>query len=447
MIRVSMTIACLLLVAAPSLAAERPNVLVILTDDQGWGDVTEYGAKDLQTPAIDALIRDGMRFDNFYANCPVCSPTRAALLTGRFQDLVGVPGVIRTRPEDNWGYLAHEAVLLPIPLKQAGYHTSLIGKWHLGLEEPNTPLGRGFDHFKGMLCDMMDDYWNHRRHGINYVRHGRKEIDPQGHATDLFTTWTVDYIKDRAELGSPWFCYLAYNAPHFPVQPPAEWVRRVQQREPDLTKKRTELVAFIEHMDDGIGKVIQALKDTDQYDRTFIIFSSDNGGHRGSEANVGPYRGFKQDMYEGGLRVPACFVWKGNIEAGSRSQQVAATFDIYPTVCAAAGADIRHPIDAVSILPTLLGKPQTIQRDLFFSRREGGQYRGQDYYAMIRGDWKLMQNTPFEPYQLFNLRDDPNEKVDLASKQRAKFQELNRALQKHLQRAGRVPWQKPASPR
>ena len=433
-------------------SAAQPNILVILTDDQGWGDVTAYGAKDLRTPATDALVNDGMRFDNFYANCPVCSPTRAALLTGRFQELVGVPGVIRTHAASNWGYLAHDAVLLPVVLKKAGYHTSLIGKWHLGLEEPNTPNGRGFDLFRGMLCDMMDNYWTHTRHGRNYMRHNRKEIKPEGHATDLFSDWAVEYIRDRAATAKsndkpqPWFCYLAYNAPHFPVQPPKEWLAKVKEREKDIDLTHAKLVAFIEHMDAGIGRVIAALKETGQYDNTMIVFTSDNGGHAGSKANVGPYRGFKQDMYDGGLRVPACFVWRGKIKAGSRSDLRGVTFDIFPTVCEIAGAKIDHKIDAASILPALLGKEQKLDRDLFFCRREGGtRYQGQDYYAIIRGDWKLMQNTPFEPYQLFNLKDDPYEKTNLAQQNRRKFNEMSDGLRKHLQRAGEVPWQRPGN--
>ena len=148
-------------------------------------------------------MADGMRFDSFYANCPVCSPTRAALLSGTYPDLVGVPGVIRTHPENNWGWLSQKATLLPRTLKGAGYHTSLIGKWHLGLEEPNTPNGRGFDHFKGFLCDMIDDYYKHRRHGINYFRENRREIDPPGHATDLITEWGIDHVNSRKGKDSP----------------------------------------------------------------------------------------------------------------------------------------------------------------------------------------------------------------------------------------------------
>ena len=173
-------------------AAEHPNVVVILVDDLGYGDLSAYGATDLRSPHVDALISAGMRFDNFYANCPVCSPTRASLLTGRYPELVGVPGVIRTHPENSWGFLDPRAVMLPEVLRQTGYDTAIIGKWHLGLASPSTPNERGFDHFHGYLGDMMDDYYKHRRHGINYMRLNEREIDPAGHATDLFTDWSID---------------------------------------------------------------------------------------------------------------------------------------------------------------------------------------------------------------------------------------------------------------
>ena len=144
---------------ASTLAVDKPNILIILVDDLGYGDLSCYGAGDLRSPGIDSLMADGMRFDSFYANCPVCSPTRAALLSGTYPDIAGVPGVIRTHSQNNWGWLSPGVTLLPEVLKGAGYHTSIIGKWHLGLEEPNTPNGRGFDYFKGFLCDMIDDYY------------------------------------------------------------------------------------------------------------------------------------------------------------------------------------------------------------------------------------------------------------------------------------------------
>ena len=351
-------------------ALGRPNILMILVDDLGYGDLSSYGATDLKTPNIDKLVAAGMRLDNFYANCPVCSPTRSALLSGRYPDMVGVPGVIRTHITDNWGYLAPHAVLLPKLLKPVGYHTAIVGKWHLGLASPNTPNERGFDHFHGFLGDMMDDYYKHRRHDINYMRLDDKEIDPQGHATDLFTQWAVDYIKDRSKSKQPFFLYLAYNAPHTPIQPPEDWLNRVKASESGISEQRAKLVALIEHLDDGIGKVIACLKECGADENTLVIFTSDNGGQLSVWANNGSLRAGKQDMYEGGIREPMCAVWPGRIAPGSRSDRVALTMDLYPTICEAAGAKIAHEIDGRSILPTLLGASQPVEdRFLFWMRR------------------------------------------------------------------------------
>ena len=424
--------------------SELPNILLIFTDDQGYHDVSYYGTEDLQTPNIDQIAEAGMRFDNFYANCPVCSPTRAALLTGRYQDYVGVPGVIRTYEDNNWGYLDPKATLLPEQLKMAGYHTALIGKWHLGLESPNTPVERGFDYFHGWLGDMMDDYWTHRRHGINYMRLNGQEIDPEGHATDLFTDWSVDYIQSQADDKRPFFLYLAYNAPHFPVQPPQEWLAQVKEREAGIDDTRAKLVAFIEHMDDGIGQVIDALKASGQYDNTLIIFSSDNGGHLPSQANNGPLRDGKQSMYEGGLKVPTAMSWPGKIPAGSVAEQMNLSMDVYPTLLEIAGLEPRQPIEGRSFLPVMLGENAPAEeRTLYFTRREGGtRYGGQSIYAVRKGDWKLLQNSPYEPYELYNLIEDPQEKNNLMDSEEEKYRELNKLMMEHIQTGGQVPWQK-----
>ena len=437
---------CLLaIVSSTAPAAERrPNVLVILVDDLGYGDLSSYGAKDLKTPHIDAIVKSGMKFTNFYANCPVCSPTRAALLSGRYQDLVGVPGVIRTHPENSWGWLHSKAVLLPAVLKEAGYHTAIVGKWHLGLESPNVPNVRGFDHFHGFLGDMMDDYYNHRRHKINYMRRDRTEIDPKGHATDLFTTWACEYVRNRKRQKEPFFLYLAYNAPHTPIQPPREWIDNVRKREPGISLKRAKLVALIEHLDDGIGKVMACLKETGAADNTLVVFTSDNGGQLSAGANNGPLRDGKQSVYEGGIKVPAAVVWPGKIKPGAETPFRAMSMDIFPTVLAAAGVKLPHPIDGRSFLPTLLGKTQPpLRTHWFFRRREGGNaYGGKTIEAVIRGDWKLLQNSPFAPLELYNLKTDPKEQQDLSRKDRRVFNELSAALRKEIQRYGTVPWQK-----
>jgi len=421
----------------------KPNIVMILTDDQGYGDLSSYGAKDLKTPHTDALMAAGVRMDNFYANCPVCSPTRAALLTGRYPDMVGVPGVIRTHKRSNWGHLAADAILLPKLLKPAGYHTAIVGKWHLGLKSPNTPIPRGFDHFHGFLGDMMDDYYKHRRHGINYMTLGEKTIDPKGHATDLFTQWAVDYVKQRAGSDRPFFLYLAYNAPHTPIQPPQDWLRRVKEREKGISGKRAKLVALIEHLDDGIGKVMAALKQTNQADNTLVIFTSDNGGQSNVGANNGALRGGKQTMFEGGIRVPMCAVWPGKIKPGSRCGHVAMTMDLFPTICQSAGAKITHPIDGVSILGALLGeKFEMPDRTLFWMRLEGGGYRGKIYYAARHGRWKLMQNRQWEPMKLFDLHDDPGETRPLGKDHKA-YKQLSDALGRHVAKAQKIPWQRP----
>ena len=425
----------------------KPNVVMILVDDLGYGDLSYMGATDLQSPHIDSIAADGIRFSNFYANCPVCSPTRAALLTGRYQDLVGVPGVIRTHADNNWGYLIESAVLIPQPLTKAGYHTAIVGKWHLGLESPNTPMDRGFDHFHGFLGDMMDDYYNHRRHGTNYMYRDRTEIDPKGHATDLFTDWACDYINGR-KPEQPYFLYLAYNAPHTPIQPPEEWVARVKAREAGITDRRAKLVALIEHMDDGIGQVLDTIrKQVDDGGRpTVVIFSSDNGGQLSVGANNGPLRDGKQSVYEGGIKVATCAAWYGSdrIKAGSRTDFTAMSMDLYPTICDLAGAKIENSIEGRSILPTLLGKEQTPVRDLwYFTRREGNlRYQGKTIDAIRRGPWKLLQNSPFEPLELYNVEADPLEDNNLAQKNRAVFNQLSAELRKRLQLGGQVPWQK-----
>jgi len=433
-----------LLTASIVQGATKPNIIVILADDLGWGDLSCYGAKDLQTPNIDKLAAEGMKFGNFRANCPVCSPTRASLLTGCYPDRVGVPGVIRTHGNNSWGYFAPIGPTLPQLMRQNGYHATMIGKWHLGLESPNTPMERGFEYFYGFLGDMMDDYYTHLRHGENYMRLNKNVVTPTGHATDLFTTWATDYIKDPRRNEKPFFLYLAYNAPHTPIQPPDDWLKKVKQRETGIDEKRAKLVALIEHMDAGIGKVMEALEKSGKKNNTLILFSSDNGGDLPPGANNGPWRDGKQSMYEGGLRVPFIATWPGQIKAGSTNGLVAMTMDFLPTLVEVVGGTKQPRVDGTSILPALLGQKQELARELYFTRREGGlKYGGKTIDAVIRGEWKLLQNSPFEPLELYRISEDPYETNDLASKERRIFNEMSVSLQKHLQDGGAVPWQKP----
>jgi arylsulfatase A-like enzyme len=274
------------------------------------------------------------------------------------------------------------------------------------------------------------------------MRLNNKEIDPKGHATDLFSQWAVDYIKERSRSKQPFFLYLAYNAPHTPIQPPKEWFEKVKKREKNISDKRARLVALIEHMDDGIGKVIASLKDNGLDNSTLIIFTSDNGGQLNVGANNGPLRAGKGTMYEGGICVPMCVVWPGKIKAGSRGDRIALTMDLFPTICEVVGAAVDYEIDGRSILPALLGKSRPAEdRFLFWVRREGGGYGGRAYYAARYGDFKLVQNSPFEPLELYNLKDDPKEQNPLDRKH-PMYNKLFTALRNHIIEAGAVPWEK-----
>jgi arylsulfatase A-like enzyme len=439
-------LACLLLPLVSALqAAPPPNFLLIFADDHGYGDVSAYHASDVRTPNIDRIGREGMLFTAMRANCTVCSPSRAALLTGRHADRVGVPGVIRTQPENSWGWFDPKVPTIADELKKAGYHTGIIGKWHLGLESPNTPVERGFDHFHGFLGDMMDSYTTHLRHGNNYMRLNNTVIDPEGHATDLFSDWAADYLRERAKAKDrPFFLYLAYNAPHFPIEPPAEWLAKVKARAPGMEEKRALNVAFVEHLDDRVGRVLAVLQETGLEENTVVVFSADNGGSLPHAQNNDPWRGGKQDHYDGGLRVPFLVRWPARIKPGGRSDYQGLNFDLFPTFLELAGLKPSPELDAVSLVPVLQGGSITTPRDLYFVRREGGrQYGGKSYEALIRGDWKLMQNDPYSPMELYNLRNDPQEKNNVAAKAPKIFNELSEALRRNIQRGGATPWQRP----
>jgi len=427
-------------------AADRPNFLLIFTDDHGYGDVSTYHKSDVRTPNIDRLAADGMLFTTMRANCTVCSPSRAALLTGRYADRVGVPGVIRTHPENSWGYFDPRVPTLAGELKKAGYHTAVVGKWHLWLESPNTPNERGFDFFHGFLGDMMDSYTTHLRHGNNYMHRNTQVIAPEGHATDLFSAWAADFLRRRAEHeDQPFFLYLAYNAPHFPIEPPAEWLARVVQRAPRMDEKRAKNVALVEHLDDGIGRVLAALAETGLDKNTLVVFTADNGGSLPHGQSNQPWRDGKQSHYDGGLRVPFMVRWPGHVPPGSKSDYAGLVFDLFPTFLEAAGAERSAELDAVSLLPVLQGGAINAPRDLYFVRREGGlRYGGKSYEALIRGQWKLLQNDPYSPLELYNLKTDPGENEDLAGTQKKVLNDLAAALRAHIQRGGATPWQRPA---
>lgn len=431
---------------APSLKAatnDRPNVVLILADDLGYGDVSTYRVGEVHTKHLDKLARDGMTFSNMRANATVCSPSRAALLTGMYADRVGVPGVIRTQPADSWGYLDPQAITLADHFRKAHYHTAMIGKWHLGLASPNTPNERGFDHFHGFLGDMMDSYTTHLRHGNNYMRLNANPVNPEGHATEIFADWAIEYLSQRAEQPQqPFFLYLAWNAPHFPIEPPDDWLQKTRKRFPDLEEKRIRNIALVEHMDHHLGRVLEALEQLGMDKNTFVAFSSDNGGSLPHAQNNYPWRDGKQSHYDGGLKVPFVVRWPDQIPAGSRSDYQGLLFDLFPTALEIATGEVPNNLDAVSLTPLFRGEVMEQARDLYFVRREGGPaYGGKSYEAIVRGPWKLMQNSPYRPLELYHLGDDPAEERDLIDTNPPILNALRESLRKQIQRGGVVPWQ------
>ena len=384
----------MLSVYAAEMPSKQPNIVMILVDDLGWSDLACYGNPEALTPRLDTLAKEGQKFTNFRANCSVCSPTRAALMTGMVPDRAGVPGVIRTHAEHSWGYFSPNVDTLPQLLKTAGYHTALVGKWHLGLESPNLPNERGFDFFHGFLGDMMDDYHTHLRHGNNYMRRNTEVIAPQGHATDLFTNWAREYIRDRAANPEPFFLYLAYNAPHSPIQPREDWLRRIQTRSPNLPEKEAQYLALVEHLDDAIGQVLDVLEETKIADNTLVVFTSDNGGALGFGAYNGKLRDGKGTMYEGGLRVPMIVRWRQQVKPNTETAINAIVADLFPTFLEAARCETasRQSLDGVSLVPVFLGRESEMpKRDFYFVRREGGApFFGLTNEAMISDGWKLV---------------------------------------------------------
>ena len=254
----------------------------------------------------------------------------------------------------------------------------------------------------------------------------------------------MEVIRGYAHSSQPFFLYLAYNAPHTPIQPPDDWIERVRQREPDASPERVKYVALVEHMDAGIGRVLDTLEETGQLSNTLVIYTSDNGGQLNVGANNGPLHGAKGQMYEGGIRVPTCAMWQGEIEEGVVSDNVGMLMDLFPTACDVAGIAIDHEIEGVSILPTLRGDVQDFSdRIMYWVRKEGNQqFLGLNQHAVRRGDVKLLHNGPFEPLELYDLGNDPLEASDLVNAQRDTFPEMGQLLQTEMQKNGQGAWQK-----
>lgn len=396
--------------------APRPHIVHIVADDLGWKDVGFHGS-DIRTPNIDRLAGEGTRLEQFYVQ-PMCTPTRACLMTGRYPLRYGLQTAVI--PSSHTYGLDTEEWLLPQALKEAGYRTAIVGKWHLGhADRKYWPRQRGFDHQYGPLIGEID-YFTHEQHGVLDWFRNNEPLEEEGYSTTLIGNEAVRLI-DGHEPATPLYLYLTFNAPHTPYQAPQEHLDRY---EGIADPNRRAYAAMITAMDDQIGRVLEALGRKDMRGNSLILFHSDNGGTKnkmfageGDMSKVvipcdnGPYRDGKASVYEGGTRVAALANWPGQVAAGAVVDQMIHAVDLYPTLAGLAGAGLGRckPLDGIDVWPTISrGAP---------SARTEIVYNVEPFRAAIRqGDWKLVWRTPLPAaIELYCIREDPSEENDLAA--------------------------------
>lgn len=417
----------------------RPNVIVILTDDQGSVDLNRYGAKDLYTPNMDRLAKEGVRFTQFYAGAPVCSPSRAALLTGKTNLRAGLEGnvPIPEQAEKSGMYgMPTDQVTMAEMLRSNGYYTALIGKWHLGHREENLPNGQGFDYFFGHQRGCIDNY-SHTFYWAGPNMHdlyrNSEEVYYSGeHFSDLMVEEVKQVIHHRRN--EPFFIYWAFNAPHYPYQGTPKWLEFYKE----LPTPRKEYAAFLSNTDEKIGNVLDYLDEMGLTDNTIIIFQSDHGHSMEERAfwgggNAGPYRGSKFSLFEGGIRVPAIIRYPGKIPGDQVRDQVAITMDWYSTIGELTNSDIKDRMDGKSLMPVILDAKSESPHEVL--HWQFGSYDDKTaQWAVRKGPWKLIGNVN-EPAGagmkidlanlfLVNLADDIAEKNNLAESNPKKLQEL-----------------------
>lgn len=409
-------------------STSRPNVIVIVTDDQGYGDLSCLGDTDVRTPNLDALCESGARFSSFYAGSAVCSPSRAALLSGRYPGNAGVRTILR-------GHRTATGLPVQVPtladmLRELGYLTIQVGKWHLGVAEPYRPDQHGFDRWFGFLAGCVD-YYSHiyywgQGNGTNPVHdlwdNGRETYRNGSYLTEMITERAIREIRSASAGGQPFFVYIGYNAPHYPMHAPRSYLDRF----PGLPADRRIMAAMLAAVDDGIGSILAELDRIGERNNTMIVFCSDNGPSREARnwldgtddpyygGSSGRFKGHKFSLYEGGIRVPGIVSWPGRIPAGQVIDTACCGIDIAPTVLAATGGDPGDDeIDGLDLLPMLSHGTALPSRDLYWEL--GGQT------AIRRGDWKLVLHgqlvetaQPVDEVFLTDLGTDPGERHNLA---------------------------------
>jgi arylsulfatase A-like enzyme len=420
---ISLFIMCCLMSASALCAADnvRPNIIFILIDDFGYADSGPYGAKDIRTPNMDRLANEGIKFTDFYANAPVCTPTRCGFITGRWQQrygfefAMGYMGENFRRVGDQWVKetdihslgLSNRFQTLPKLLKQAGYATGAFGKWHLGSHDEFNPVHHGFDTYFGVLLGHADYFHHAYFDGTYAMRDGLEPVKKEGYVTDLINQRASKFIDDHAK--EPFFLYVPHLAVHAPYQPPGRPL-------PSVTKEnmndgdRTIYAAMVERVDQGVGMILESLKRNGLTEKTLVVLSSDNGGSKYSDNS--PLFHQKGSLWEGGIRVPCLMRWPGRLPAGAVSKQVGITMDLSATFAALAGVEPAkdQSFDGINLLPLVEASAAPRERTLCWRIDNNGTARHQK--AVRQGNWKLMLDGKTE--LLFDLATDISERANLS---------------------------------
>ncbi|MBD3265259.1 sulfatase-like hydrolase/transferase [bacterium] len=413
---------------------KKPNIVYIIADDMGWADIG-YNNEEIKTPNLDRLAAQGVTLTHHYA-MPTCTPTRVGLMTGHFPSRYGVHG------PDYGKIFRDDTITLADAMQKAGYFTAISGKWHMGSPPKYTPLKYGFDSSYGYFAGQIDPYTHHYKKGQLSWHRDDALLKEEGHATDLITEEAMRVI-DKSD-DKPFFLYVAYSVPHFPLKEPERWTSMYAHIE---EPSRRWFNASITHMDHGIGQIVEALDRKGIREDTLIVFVSDNGGqkswhsktqYKGRYAdkphtvlgNNEPLRGWKGDVYEGGIRVPGFVNWKGTVDSGKCSTPIHIA-DWMPTLCALAGCSMKRDLqwDGANVWPQLSGKKHNPpERPLYWKTRNA---------AAVRQDgWKLVQTGQGEQVELYHIAKDPLEKKNVAKEKPGKVKELKRVLQQMMAKDG-----------
>ncbi len=446
----------------PAQAQTKPNIIYILADDLGYGDLSCYGQKKFKTPNIDRLAQEGMRFTNHYSGSPVCAPSRSALMTGLHTGHTPVRGNKEVRPEGQWPLPATSFTLTEM-VKSAGYVTGAFGKWGLGYPgSEGDPNNQGVDSFYGYNCQRLA-----HNYFPEYLRDNQKKVILDGNTDTLKGDYAPEKIHQKAmqflidNKDTTFFLYYPMVIPHAELVAPELYMAKYTGKflpeksfkgvdQGDQFRKgpygsqaegHAAFAAMINLLDDQVGEIISKIEELGIDENTLIIFSSDNGPHQEGGADPeffdsnGILRGFKRDLYEGGMRVPMIARWKGRIKPGTVSNHISAFWDVMPTVADLLEIKIKDKIDGISFLPTLIGKTRD-QKQHDYLYWEFHELNGR--LALRKGDWKLVQynvgKSPAGSFELYNLKNDPAENTDLALKHPDKVAAL-----KKIMLSGRVP--------